>query len=158
MMFADRRRTRFVVGWGALVVLAVAAAGQAPAARLENARLRVAFDSDTGRLTEFTDPHNGHPFVDGAPDDALWRLALTLPSGARELSPADAAAFSFARPEESMDTLELTWAGFGLDDAPALRVTVTVSLAADGSTALWRIAIEDTAGLPINAVRFPRLP
>jgi len=53
--------------------------------------------------------------------------------------------------------LALVWSDFGLNEAPALRVTATVRLLGDSALSEWRIVVDSPGGMAIEQVRFPRL-
>ena len=145
-----------------LAILAAAAPSRAalPEALpvLENAGLRVAFDPDSGRLAEFTDRMNGHAFVEAAAMGDLWTLHMLPPCPVTQIAPGSAQSFTYAFLDDHHGALKLAWRDFGVAEAPDLQVVATVSLDPDVSTAHWRIAVENTANLPLASLRFPRIP
>src|SRR5205823_7667314 len=125
---------------------------------LQNARMRLGFDSSNGSLFALTDRSSGQSFVDGRQTTAIWRLDRFGPG---DLSVVPSSARRFAWHELTGEGpgpgVALVWSDFGLSEAPALRVTVTVHLFTDSALSEWRIVVDSPGALAIEQVRFPRL-
>src|SRR5204862_4427325 len=91
---------------------------------LQNDRLRLGFDSSNGSLLALTDRASGQSFVDGRAA-GMWRLDRFGPGDLRVV-PSSARRFSWSELAGERPGLALVWSDFGLDEAPALRVTATV--------------------------------
>jgi hypothetical protein len=90
----------------------------------------------------------------GAPGDSvgLWTARLSPGAARAEITALDASRFTWRRVGRS--ALELRWDGFS--EAPALRVTATVRIRPDSTTA-WRIRMDGMRDLPIETIHYPRL-
>jgi hypothetical protein len=105
-------------------------------------------------LLELRDLTTGQDFVSTVSDDGTpWRLDLDTTA---RLTPADAGNFRW---ETSGDVgVRLTWSDFGIQTAPDLQVTVSVSLHQDEPLSEWDIDIEGLGQTALESVRFPRVP
>lgn len=124
---------------------------------LQNASLRVAFDPGAGQLVEFSDPRNGHAFVDDEPDGGLWQIDLLPSSANASITPSEAQAFRWQHSDSRPNEITLTWEGFEAHQAPGMRVVATISLVDEEPVSLWRIAVENAGALQPAAIRFPRV-
>ena len=125
---------------------------------LQNAGMRLGFDSSNGSLFALTDRSSGQSFVDGRQATAIWRLDRFGP-GDSSVVPSSARRFAWHKltGEGPGPGVALVWSDFGLSEAPALRVTVTVRLFTDSALSEWRIVVDSPGALAIEQVRFPRL-
>src|SRR5205807_5442105 len=125
---------------------------------LQNAGMRLGFDSSNGSLFALTDRSSGRSFVDGRQATAIWRLDRFGP-GDSSVVPSSARRFAWHEltGEGPGPGVALVWSDFGLSEAPALRVTVTVRLLRDSALSEWRIVVDSPGALAIEQVRFPRL-
>lgn len=119
-------------------------------------RLRIAVEPAHGRLSGFADSQTGHEFIDPAAPSTLWSVE-TLDSDLPGFDGNSARSFMTQETEGSSPRLEWVWTGFGLASAPDLRVVATVTPSAAQPVSLWRLRIENAAGIAIKAVRFPRI-
>ena len=120
--------------------------------RLVSPGLRLALSSGDGHVVSLQD-WSGRPLAGTASDPAgLWVLDLSPGAGRTRIAAADAGRFTWRR--RGSGALELAWDGFAA--APALRVTATVRMRSDTTTA-WRIRLDGIGGLPVETVRYPRL-
>ena len=122
---------------------------------LQNAGMRLGFDSSNGSLLALTDRASGQSFVDGRAA-GIWRLDRFGPGDLRVV-PSSARRFSWSELAGERPGLALVWSDFGLDEAPALRVTATVRLLGDSGLSEWRIVVDSPGAMAIEQVRFPRL-
>ena len=122
---------------------------------LQNAGMQLGFDSSNGSLLALTDRASGQSFVDGRAA-GIWRLDRFGPGDLRVV-PSSARRFSWSELAGERPGLALVWSDFGLDEAPALRVTATVRLLGDSGLSEWRIVVDSPGAMAIEQVRFPRL-
>lgn len=137
------------------LLLSVLAAADEP--RLANGRLDLAFDAQTGGLTEFRDTAAGHNFIAEGQAGSVWRLEVAADSGNRSVAPPQAGRFRWQRIDGVPERLELVWEGFDGAGAPGLRVTVTVSLDESEPVSHWGIAVDGGGQIQPTAVHFPRI-
>jgi len=124
--------------------------------RLKSDKLQIGIDRTTGQLVELTDRATQRNLVEGVfGGGGLWELELGRADVGR-LTPAHAHACEPTSAEDPA-RLRLVWRGFGLPQAPDLRVEVTVSLDANESLSRWRLAVEQPGQLALRAIHFPRL-
>lgn len=134
---------------GALLVAGDARAG---VARIGNEFLRIGVDHASGRWVELVDRPSGHNFLSAAEGaGGLWELEL---AEVGVVGPTRAGAFSATVTD---GLLRLQWSEFGLARVPRLRVEVTVCMARGEAESRWRLAVRNTEGHAIRAIRFPRL-
>ena len=125
---------------------------------LENAGIRLGFDTRDGSLLEFTDRATAQSFLARAARTTagIWQLDRLTP-GVSALVPSSARTFSWHWLTGEKRGLALVWRDFGLIEAPALRVTAAVRLYGDSSLSEWRIVVDSLGPMAIEQVRFPRL-
>ncbi|PYP44405.1 MAG: hypothetical protein DMD42_08020 [Gemmatimonadetes bacterium] len=123
---------------------------------LQNAGMRLGFDPTNGSLLELADRASGQSFVDGRRATAIWRLDRLGP-GDSSVVPNSARRFFWHDLAGGGRGLTLVWSDFGLNEAPALRVTATVRLLGDSALSEWRIVVDSPGAMAIEQVRFPRL-
>jgi hypothetical protein len=130
--------------------------------RIENATMRVGFDSGDGELRELVDLQSGRNLLrsvtpearrGGAGDGEVWRLELV---GGDTIGAGDAREFEVERGAGGRE-LGLTWKSFDLEGARGLAVTVTVKVDADSALSEWRIALHGAGGVRVERVHFPRV-
>jgi hypothetical protein len=143
------------------VICAASAEAQTAAApiRLENEHMRVVFDAKDGRVIELVDRKSGKSFVD-APADTLgvWDVHAIAGGTTRRVRPADARRFRWSRTHAgATPAVRLIWDDFGVEGAPALRVTATVRLRPRDAMSEWRIRLDGIQGAGVDSVRFPRI-
>ncbi|HNU99185.1 MAG TPA: DUF6259 domain-containing protein [Verrucomicrobiota bacterium] len=145
---------RGVAPWlGATVIAATASAN---VVQLENQSLVLGVDSHNGRILELADRASGQDFANAAHPGDLWELEF---DGAppRTVAPADARVFRIERLRGSDRGLRLDWSGFGLPDAPALRIEVIVRLDRRRALSRWQLAVDAPGERTIQRIRFPRV-
>lgn len=125
------------------------------AVMIENDHLLLRLDEQHGGVVSFTDRINGHDFaaVPSEAENHLWQVMLTH-DNPRRVTPADAASFDCM---SDADGLTLTWSGFDIADAPAMRVSVRIHLEKASPMSDWRITVENTGGWTLDTVHFPRI-
>src|SRR6266542_2515818 len=119
---------------------------------LENAGMRLGFDPRNGALLAFIDRATAQSFL-GTPARraaaGLWQLDRLRP-GDPALDPSSARNFSWRRLAGEWPALALGWEGFGLTEAPRLRVTATVRLLADSALSEWRIVVDSPGAIAVE--------
>lgn len=132
-------------------------AGSAPAeiVRVANKSLQLGVDRASGQLVELVDRASKHNLAGGATDPGgLWELDL---AGVGTLTPTHARLFAVTPLRGRPGGLRLQWSGFGLAQAPELRVEVTATLERSQPASHWRIAVHNSGGQAVQLIRFPRL-
>lgn len=161
----DGNRQLAVPGWKrsrvAVSLLLVACAlaplhaDEGPA--LTNGLLSVTFDPSHGALTGFTNLSNGWNHIQtGDNPAALWEIRFAAPE-TPALTPLRARSFAWNCDNASAGLLRLDWSGFGISDAPALRVSVTVRLQAEAPESAWRLMVHGLGALHPASITFPRI-
>ncbi len=145
------RAGRFVELRSALALLGIACLAATLAFA---APLRIGVEPGHGRLTELTDPRNGHNFVDAATPSCLWSVE-SLDPAVPGFSADAAKSFAQQPTAGKPQSIELVWSDFGIASAPDLRVVATATLPEDQPMSLWRIRIETAGGFAIKAIHFP---
>ena len=135
----------------------VALSASADTVRISNPLLQLGVDRASGQLVEFVDLAARRNFASAAPGlDGLWKLEL-IGRQLQRLSPADARTCQVEDLGGGAPGLRLTWNGFGLPDAPDLRVEVIVRVDPRQALSRWAIAIEAPGLETIAGIRFPRV-
>jgi len=101
-------------------------------------------------------PAERRNLVDPVADSPLWKVDLPAAEHG-VLVPAHAKEFLVERGESGEPELRMTWSGFDVDGAPALRVVVDVALDAATAVSYWSISLDGLGELRPASVRFPRI-
>ena len=135
------------VAWGAAAEIV----------RIHNPLLQLGVDRDRGQLVELVDVAAGRNFASTAPGlDGIWQLEL-IGRQLQRLAPADARVCQVENLDGAAPGLRLVWSGFGLPEAPELRVEVIVRLDSRQAISRWAIAVDAPGQLIIGRLRFPRV-
>jgi hypothetical protein len=145
---------RFLFGLVLVIVGAVAPAASGTGPVLEDARLRLAFQSVSGDLIELSSKNPTHVYLAQGAPQPLW---LIEPLHGSVIGPGNAGEFTWDCPPDDAPCLEMVWGGFGLEESPDLKVIVTVSLDPGRAESRWRIRLHGLGGRSVRAVHFPRL-
>jgi hypothetical protein len=134
--------------------------GSAEIVRVRGERLQLGVDRESGRILELIDGVSGRNFAGDAAEAAGW-WSLEL-AGNPGVAVASTNARSFRvevlpAGERRAGGLRLSWAGFGVPDAPGLRVEVIAEVEAREGVSWWRIAAEGLGNRTVERLRFPRL-
>jgi hypothetical protein len=135
-------------------------AASAQAVNVSNSSLEIGIDPANGSVMQFQDLRIGHNFAGGLKRMPLWEIDFLKETNQAVITANHAKSFECQRLKRirgSPQALTLTWAGFELTTAPALRVHVNVELEPGQPTSLWTIAIEGLGDITPTRVRFPRL-
>ena len=155
------RRTRWrAIRVTLLLLLVLLAGGHLFAAEdifgMANGRLEIGVGHEHGELVRLTDAHTHQNFAGTASAGAgLWELKL-FPAE-KILSPAGAKSFQCQPINGKEPALRLTWEGFEVAAAPALRVEVVVRLEPGQPMSRWELGVTGLGELGISQVRFPRI-
>lgn len=122
---------------------------------IENNKVRLGFEKETGRLMVFTDKVNRHEFIDPeAINGVPWRIQLQSSSlNETILNEMSGVTFSFSKPNSS--TLILKWDNF--ETLGDFRVEAKVALAKKEVFSYWDISVEGINDMGIKEVAFPRI-
>ncbi|MBW7938551.1 MAG: hypothetical protein H3C63_07005, partial [Candidatus Omnitrophica bacterium] len=152
---------RFSLALGALLAIRLllfpelpAFADTAPGITLTNPAIRLTFSGERGEWLGFDSIHRNISLLEGHSDQNLWTLVLL--NGLTVL-PSKAESFTGQMTDGDPLSLEMVWSGFNLEEAPRLRVIVKVSLESSEAEIRWRIRLEETGALALQAVHFPRI-
>lgn len=156
-----RIMNRFSLALGALLAIRLllfpempAFADTAPGITLTNPAIRLTFSGEHGEWLGFDSIHRNISLLEGHSDQNLWTLVLL--NGLTVL-PSKAESFTGQMTDGDPLSLEMVWSGFNLEEAPRLRVIVKVSLESSEAEIRWRIRLEETGALALQAVHFPRI-
>jgi len=122
---------------------------------IENNKVRLGFEKETGRLMVFTDKVNRHEFIDPeAINGVPWRIQFQSSSlNETILNEMSGVTFSFSKPNSS--TLILKWDNF--ETLGDFRVEAKVALAKKEVFSYWEISVEGINDMGIKEVAFPRI-
>ncbi|MGI6047969.1 MAG: DUF6259 domain-containing protein [Petrimonas sp.] len=122
---------------------------------IENNKVRLGFEKETGRLMVFTDKVNRHEFIDPeAINGVPWRIHFQSSSlNETILNEMSGVTFSFSKPNSS--TLILKWDNF--ETLGDFRVEAKVALAKKEVFSYWDISVEGINDMGIKEVAFPRI-
>ncbi|MHC1769993.1 MAG: DUF6259 domain-containing protein [Verrucomicrobiia bacterium] len=134
----------------------VAAAAPADVIRLNSQWLELEVDRSRGQLVALVDPGSGQRFTCSAPGGSLWELELSGAS-TNVLTAENAQTCRVHKLDETGDTLQISWSGFGLANAPGLRVDVSIVCDPQQALSRWQLSVEALGTYTLNRVRFPRI-
>jgi len=123
---------------------------------LENEKLKLGFDKNTGTLLVFEDLINSYEFLDtNITQASLWEFDILKPTGSMKIDMTVATKFKLLSP--SSNTLILEWSDFTSLENKELKVVATVNLEEDKAMSNWSISLEGTKGMEISQLAFPRI-
>ncbi len=127
---------------------------QAQNISIENGKITLSFDKNTGAFRVFRISENSHDFLDSRViPGSLWQIDLLRPSGIKTIDMSTASEFHFSLRDPH--TLVLTWENFKEIVKEDFKVTAYVTLQKDNTLSSWQISVEETEGEKINRVVFP---
>jgi len=123
---------------------------------LENSKIQLGFDKTTGALLVFKDLEYSYDYLEirmnyGTP----WEIYIQQTPGNESERIGHPAMFEFNKPDPYK--LELMWYGFPEATSEELKVIVTIRLEKDKSLSSWKISLQNTKGLLISKVIFPKV-
>ena len=123
---------------------------------LENGKLKLGFDKNTGTLLVFEDLINSHEFLEtNITHCSLWEFDILKPGGPEKINMTAATKFDLFSPNSS--TLVLEWSDFPSLKNKKLKVVATVNLEKDKAMSNWSMLLEGTKGMEISQLAFPRI-
>ncbi len=138
----------------ALILIPSRSNGAEKPVTIDNGKIKLSFDTQTGALTGFRDLVNTTDFLNekGIPGSP-WEIDLLQSAVYDTLSTHNAAVFHFSKPDPL--SLVLEWSKFKGAQNRNLKVTAVVSLEKEKPFSSWKISIEGIVGKQINRVVFP---
>ncbi len=120
---------------------------------LENGKIELGFDRETGALIVFNDLINTHEYLDtNVKPGSLWKVAFLRGSDIETIDMTNSSGFRFSKSDK---TLTLTWDNFSGIENKDFKVVATVTLDADKPISSWGISVVGTAGEKVHQVVFP---
>jgi hypothetical protein len=123
---------------------------------IENGRLKLGFDKETGSLSCFRDLLDSYDWLDentipGSP----WEIDFLQPDGIETIDIRTAAKFKYSKPNPV--TLILEWKRFSGTENKNLEVAVTITLENEKALSQWKISVNNLGDNQIKQVIFPRI-
>ena len=123
---------------------------------IENGKLKLGFDRNTGVFLVFRDLTNSHEFLDtNITSASIWEIDLLHNSEIETIDMATPSEFHFSKPDPL--TLVLTWNKFSGIENKDLNVTAVITLENNKPLSTWEISVEGTEGEKVNRVVFPKI-
>jgi hypothetical protein len=145
-------RSCFIICGALLSTSVISATAQQPV--LADATMSVELSARDGHVLALRD-WNGRKLA-GADSDSIGLWSLDLAPGSSDATINAGQANHFAWRRNGARTIELVWSDFSRTSAPQLKVSATIRLRSDTTTA-WNIRIEGIRGVEVDRVRYPRL-
>jgi Domain of unknown function (DUF6259) len=122
---------------------------------LENGKIELGFDKNTGSLLVFRDILNSHNYLDTTiPAGPLWEIDLFNDSEIVTIDMTASSKFHFSKRNNS---LILTWGKFSGTKNKDFNVQAVITLDKDKALSSWKISVNNTEGEKINRVVFPKI-
>ena len=123
---------------------------------IDNGKIVLSFNKNTGALVEFRDLINPYIFSDkNLPAFSPWEVEIHDSSGIQTIDIEDASKFRYWIPNDS--TLILEWKKFQGLTNKNFRIAAIVSLDEPNQMSSWRISLDGIKGMQVNKVAFPRI-
>lgn len=121
---------------------------------IENGKITLGFEENTGAFVVFRNSDNSHDFLDPRIlPESLWEVDLLSPSGIKTIDMTTPSDFHFLKRDPY--SLVLTWDNFKEIENNDFKVTVLVTLQNNKPLSSWKISVEGTAGENLSRVVFP---
>jgi len=121
---------------------------------LENDKIALSFDAQSGNLQTFKNSDNSFSFLDSLnPLKSLWKIDFFQPTTIKSLETTDASDFYYLKNADN--TLVLVWGDFKDIANKDFKVTATVRLEDDRPLSTWKISVEGLKNNKVNRVEFP---
>lgn len=132
------------------------AQGHKESVSIENGKLRIGFDKESGCLVTFEDLATKTELLDREENEfySPWELELFHPSQVKKVDNRASTHFSFRKVSDQQIVLE--WSQFSTPN-PAIKVIVMVSLDKEKPMSYWKISLEGIKGEKISQLSFPRI-
>ena len=130
--------------------------GRSDKLTVENEKLLLSFDRNSGALTTFTDKGSSDPFLDETPPSfSPWEIEIADPSGIQIIDINSAARF---RHRKTGDTsIIMKWDRFKGPFSEDFTVTAVIMMEKNKSMTSWKISLDGIAGMKVSKVSFPRI-
>jgi hypothetical protein len=123
---------------------------------LENGKIKLVFNRETGGLISLRDLTNENEFLkDTFPAYSPWEIDIVHSLQVDTISVFAASRFRFSKPDPS--TLVLEWSKFKGSRYVNLKVTARIALEMDKPFSTWKIQVEGVEGKQISRMVFPRI-
>ena len=121
---------------------------------IDNGKIELSFDKNTGAFLVFKNQENSFDFLDSKKlSESLWKIDLLQPSGIKTIDMAAATSFHFLK--QDTHTLVLTWNNFKEIKNKNFKVIATVKLKEDKPLSLWKFSVEGIKDEQVSRVVFP---
>lgn len=125
---------------------------------LQNGKLKIGLDAQTGLLREFSDLTTNFNFLDENVENmGLWQVDLLPGTEPKAITPSAAKIFKVERSKENPLEWQAVWEGFNLSEAPQMRIIVSTELDNNTPVSRWSITVANLGSLRIEKVKFPRI-
>ncbi len=124
---------------------------------IENGKIKLGFDKNTGALLVFRDLVDSCEFLDTniTHGYSLWEVDFRRASKIETIDMTTSSGFHFSKPDPS--TLVLTWDNFSGIENKDFQITATIMLDKNKPLSSWKVSLEGTEGLKISRVVFPKI-
>jgi len=123
---------------------------------IENGKIKLGFDRDTGAFLVFRDLVNSQELLDrNIINGSLWEIDVFQSSGIETIDMTTPSEFHFSKPDPL--TLVLTWDNFSGIENKDLQITAVITLNENKPLSYWKISLEGIEGMKVNRVVFPKI-
>lgn len=123
---------------------------------IENGKIELSFDKNTGAFRAFKNLENSFDFLDSnSLSNSLWEIDLLESSGIETIDMTDASGFHFSKRDPY--SLVFTWDDFKEIENKGFKVTAIIALKKDKPLSSWKISVEGIKGQEISKVVFPKI-
>lgn len=123
---------------------------------IDNGKIRLGFDRETGYLADFKDIVNSHDYLDKRIiNSPPWDIELFHVPDSSMVNLSATSLFSYSKPDER--TLILTWKEFQDINNKDFQVTARITLEDNRPMSSWKVSIEGMDGELIHKVVFPKI-
>lgn len=124
---------------------------------IENGKIKLGFDRNTGAFLVFRDLVNSHEFLDtNIIPGSLWEVDFLNSSEIETIDMDTPSEFHFSKRNPSK--LILIWDNFSGIDNKDFTVTAVITLENNKPLSTWEISVEGTEGEKVNRVVFLNHP
>jgi hypothetical protein len=123
---------------------------------VENEKLLLSFDRNSGALLTFTAKGDPYPFLDDTvPSFSPWEIEITDTTGAQIIGINNAGRFRHRKTGDTAIIME--WDRFIIPSAQNLTVSTVITLEKNKSMTSWKISLDGISGMNVGKVVFPRI-
>lgn len=122
---------------------------------IENGKIKLGFENNTGKLVVFNDLVNNHNFIDQSVVNELpWEINFhSNQTNSSQIDEISLAKFSYSKPNPQ--TLILCWEDF--DDMGKFKVNAEINLDKNKALSYWNISIDGLKDKVLTSVVFPKI-